>query len=166
MNDKPWYAAFGGRGPDWVIDLVVAPLCVSRLRAVVDGMSLTGFVRHEGPARKGIISDAVGDHLWFIDDQNEAVFGAHCDRATLDACPVCHFIAVEGAALRIERRGGGHDRDDPGVTTAAENDVLRAVLAESAVGLARWAVYAGGDGCEVQDVATGHTKDQLSRFLR
>ena len=44
--------------------------------------------------------------------------------------------------------------------------MLQAVLDSSSVGLARWAAYAGGDGCEVQDVAAGHTKDQLMRFLR
>jgi len=166
MKSKPWYSAFGGRGPDWVIDLVVAPLCVNRLRAVLEGLSLAGFTRHDGQGRQGIVSEATGDHLWFIDDENEAAFAAQVARETLDASPVFHFIAVEGALLRIERGGGGYDSDEPGAPTAAENGVLQAVLDESAIGLARWAAYAGGDGCETQDVAAGHTKTQLTRFLR
>jgi len=165
MGCKPWYSQFGGRGPDWVIDLVVSPLCVGRLRQVVEGLSLDGFQRQDAQGRQGAIIDDQGDHLWFIDNHNAPTFAARLEGRAAGDGWVFHFIAVEGNVLRIERGHGGYDCDDPGLATTTEHQVLEAVLVETGIGLVRWAGYAGGDGHEAQDVASGHTKEQLRRFL-
>ena len=158
MQYKSWIDGLDATGPDWYFDATFN----RSAKGLIAPNGLPGYQYYAASNQRGLITQAVGCHHWYIDSDHFEPF-VHSVVNPAKGQNVWTFACILFEENQLQfRRGLGFGHD---IHTATEMTLMRSLLATPTLQLTHWQISAGGNGYSFKTIARGHRNAELDTYL-